>query len=260
MTRSRVTERSRRDGPTAGCPLPHRALAVVVGGDGDGHQGLEVKLLGAVGVQRLGRSVAQAKRSMPSRVWWHLYPVMSGKGDADSARTGGNNVSGEGSMSQDSFWKNNPDLMMTRAKELGRLVEHLDAERRDGAWREGTSVAVPVLLSLAVEIGLKAWHRSEGKRSHVKTHDLLVLFDGLGENTRKLLEDRMPEVAGPMPDWPIYPGIRNALRQNNNVFTEWRYAHEHDALFAETGVLKAALAAIVEAYFVRGLRRPVLGR
>ena len=153
-------------------------------------------------------------------------------------------------MTRDSFWKNNPELMMIRANELGRLVEHLDAERRDGVWHEGTSIAVPVLLSLAVEIGLKAWHRKEGKRSPVKSHDLLELFDGLGENTRRRLEDKMPEVPGPMPDFPTYPGIRNALRQNKDIFTEWRYAHEHDALYAETGVLKAALKAIVDAYFV----------
>ena len=117
-------------------------------------------------------------------------------------------------MTQDSFWKNNPELMMIRAKELGRLVEHLDAEQRDGVWHEGTSVAVPVLLSLAVEIGLKAWRRREGNRSPVKSHDLLELFDGLGENTRRRLEDKMPEVPGPVPELPIYPGIRNALRQN----------------------------------------------
>ena len=163
-------------------------------------------------------------------------------------------------MTRDSFWKNNPDLMMIRAKELGRLVEHLDAERSDGVWLEGTSVAVPVLLSLAVEIGLKAWHRREGSEAPVKTHDLLELFDGLGESTRKRLEERMREVPGPVPDWPIYPGIRNALRQNKSIFTEWRYAHEHDALFAETGVLKMALAAIVEAYFVEVPQRSVLGR
>ena len=162
-------------------------------------------------------------------------------------------------MTRESFWKNNPDLMMIRAKELGRLVEHLDSEQRDGVWREGTSVAVPVLLSLAVEIGLKAWHRREGNESPVKTHDLLKLFDGLGESTRKRLEDRMPEVPGPIPDWPHYPGIRNAMRQSKDIFTEWRYAHEHDALFAETGVLKTALAAIVEAYFVEVPQRPVLG-
>lgn len=59
-------------------------------------------------------------------------------------------------MTRDSFWKNNPLLMMIRANELGRLVEHLDSEKRDGAWLEGTTIAVPVLLSLAVEIGLKA--------------------------------------------------------------------------------------------------------
>ena len=153
-------------------------------------------------------------------------------------------------MTRDSFWKNNPHLMMIRANELGRLVEHLDAEQRDGVWREGTNVAVPVLLSVAVEIGLKAWHRREGNESPFKTHDLLELFDGLGENTRRRLEDKMPEVPGPMPEWPIYPGIRNALRQNKDIFTEWRYAHEHDALTAETGVLKAALKAIVDAYFV----------
>jgi len=163
-------------------------------------------------------------------------------------------------MTQDSFLKNNPDLMMVRAKELGRLVEHLHADKRDGVWHEGTSVAVPVLLSLAVEIGLKAWHRREGNESPVKTHDLQKLFDGLGESTRKRLEDRMPEVPGAIPDWPVYPGIRNALRQNKNIFTEWRYAHEHDALFAETGVLKTALAAIVEAYFVEVPQGPVLGR
>ena len=153
-------------------------------------------------------------------------------------------------MTRDSFWKNNPELMMVRATGLGRLVEHLDAERRDGVWREGTSIAVPVLLSLAVEIGLKAWYRKEGNRSPVKSHDLLELFDGLGENTRRRLEDKMPEVPGLMPDLPAYPGIRNALRQNKNIFTEWRYAHEHNALYAETGVLKAALKAIVDAYFV----------
>ena len=153
-------------------------------------------------------------------------------------------------MTQDSFWKNNPELMMIQANELGRLVEHLDAEKRDGEWHEGTSVAVPVLLSLAVEIGLKAWHRREGNRSPVKSHDLLELFDGLGEKTRRRLEDKMPEIPGPVPEFPNYPGIRNALRQNKDIFTEWRYAHEHDALYAETGVLKAALKAIVDVYFV----------
>ena len=161
-------------------------------------------------------------------------------------------------MTRDSFWKNNPDLMMSRAHELGRLVEHLDAEQSDGVWREGTTVAVPVLLSLAVEIGLKAWHRREGNESPARIHDLLELFDGLGESTRRRLEEKMPEVPDVVPGLPPrYPGIRDALLQSRDVFTQWRYAHEHDALFAETGVLKTALAAIVEAYFVEIPQNPL---
>ena len=117
-------------------------------------------------------------------------------------------------MTQDSFWKKNPELMMIRANELGRLVEHLEAEQRDGPWRKGTFLAIPVPLSLAVEIGLKAWHRKEGNDAPVKTHDLLELYDGLGDSARRRLEEKMPEVPGVIPDWPAYPGIRHALRQN----------------------------------------------
>ena len=146
--------------------------------------------------------------------------------------------------------KNDPLHMMSRANDLGLLVEHLEAEKSDGEWRRGTFVAVPVLLSLAVEIGLKAWHCIEGSPVP-KTHDLLKLFDGLGENTRRRLEDRMPEVPSPMPDWPIRPGIRDALSQHRNLFEEWRYPYEHSALFAQTHVLQTALKVIVDELIVK---------
>ena len=153
-------------------------------------------------------------------------------------------------MTQDSFWRSNPRDMMIRAHKLGQLVERLEAEQRDGEWCEGTFVAIPVLLSLAAEIGLKAWYRIEGNPAS-KTHDLLELFDGLGENTRRRLENRMPEFPNPVPGLPpAYPGIRDALLQNRGVFTEWRYAHEHDGLIAQTAFLKTALKAIVDEYFV----------
>ena len=154
-------------------------------------------------------------------------------------------------MTQDSPFKNNPLHMMCRANDLGLLVEHLEAEQRDGEWSRGTFVAVPVLLSLAAEIGLKAWCRIEGTPGP-KTHDLLKLFDGLGENTRRRLENRMPEFPNPVPGLPpAYPGIRDALRQNRDVFTEWRYAHEHDGLIAQTPVLQTALKAIVDELIVK---------
>ena len=159
-------------------------------------------------------------------------------------------------MTREVVW--HPDLMMIRASSLRRLVEHLEAGQRDGSQFEGTSVAVPILLSLAAEIGLKAWQCKERNGPPDKTHDLLKLFDGLGENARRRLEDKMPEVPSPVAGLPpFYPGIRNALCQNKNLFVEWRYAHEHHSLFAETGVLKTALTAIVEAYFVEVPQRRV---
>ena len=116
-----------------------------------------------------------------------------------------------------------PHLMMTRASELGRLVDHLDdagmSGQRDGSRAEGTSVAVPILLSLAAEIGLKAWQCRERNGPPDKTHDLLALFDALGENTRRRLEDKMPEVPSLVARLPpYYPGIRDALSQNKNLF------------------------------------------
>ena len=159
-------------------------------------------------------------------------------------------------MTREVVW--HPDLMMIRASSLRRLVEHLEAGQRDGSQFEGTSVAVPILLSLAAEIGLKAWQCKERSGPPDKTHDLLELFDGLEENARRRLEDKMPEVPSPVAGLPpFYPGIRNALCQNKNLFVEWRYAHEHHSLFAETGVLKTALTAIVEAYFVEVPQRRV---
>ena len=157
-------------------------------------------------------------------------------------------------MTREVVW--HPHLMMIRASELGRLVDHLDdtgmSGQRDGSRAEGTSVAVPILLSLAAEIGLKAWQCRERNGPPDKTHDLLALFDALGENTRRRLEDKMPEVPSLVARLPpYYPGIRDALSQNKNLFVEWRYAHEHHSLFAETGVLKTALKAIVGAYFVQ---------
>ena len=151
-------------------------------------------------------------------------------------------------MTQDNVWKHHPLEVMYRANELGRLVEHLLAEDREGVWYEGTTIAVPVLLSLAAEIGLKAWHHREGNDPPPKTHDLLELFDSLGKNTRRRLEDKMPEIPSDMPGYPAYPGIRDALCQNRNIFTQWRYAHEHDGLIAQTSFLQTALKVIVDEF------------
>ena len=96
---------------------------------------------------------------------------------------------------------------------------------------------------------LKAWQCWERNGAPDHTHDLVELFDALGVQSQKRLEQKMPEVGSPVGGLPsIYPGMRNALTRCRSVFVEWRYAHEHNSLYAETGVLKTALEAIVEAY------------
>lgn len=147
-----------------------------------------------------------------------------------------------------------PDLMILRARSLKRLVEELkrngtESRRSDGLLFKGKFLAVPVLLSLATEIALKAWQCRERNGPPDHGHDLLKLFDGLGKNAQRRLADKMPEVPSELPGLPpYYPGLRRALCLNKDIFVEWRYSHEHLNLYAETGVLKTALTAIVEAY------------
>ena len=155
-------------------------------------------------------------------------------------------------MKHENTWL--PDLMIRRAISLSRVAEEIDksgekAEPEDALLFEGTMLAEPVLLSLAVEIALKAWQCRERSGAPDRTHDLLALFDGLGDESQKRLKDKMPEVENPVRGLPpVYPGIRNALAGCKSVFLEWRYAHEHQSLYAETGVLKTALKAIIDAY------------
>lgn len=144
--------------------------------------------------------------------------------------------------------------MMRRARDLRRVAEHLDdvssaPKPKDDRLQVGSIVTVPVLLSLATEIALKAWQCRERNGPPDQTHDLLKLFLGLGEDAQRRLSEKMPEHPPPMPGLPpVYPGMRTALSDCRNMFVEWRYAHERQHLRADTGVLKTALNAIFDAY------------
>jgi len=144
--------------------------------------------------------------------------------------------------------------MMSRARDLRRVAEHLQdlsfaPKPKDLRLQVGSIGTVPILLSLATEIALKAWQCRERNGPPDQTHDLLKLFLGLGEDAQRRLSEKMPEHAAPVRGLPpMYPGMQTALSDCRNMFVEWRYAHERRQLSADPGVLRTALNAIFDAY------------
>ena len=140
--------------------------------------------------------------------------------------------------------------MMFAARALQELVKSF----RDGvdsssnaALFEGQFIASPVLLSLSMELALKAWWARENKDGEVpKTHDLLELFDKLNEGTRTRLESAHPEIPPHLPGLqPIRRGLRSLLASNNTAFVEWRYLHERSRARFPNGEFNEALSSVI---------------
>ena len=157
------------------------------------------------------------------------------------------------------FWP--PAWMLLEAAKLGQVVEYLDAPKEGRTIGfDRSSIAVPVLLSLAIELALKAlqWNERDGRRP-AHTHDLLTLFKGLKKDTRERIEANMPEVPGIIPELPHRPGIRTALFRARTVFIDWRYPYEHPGLIVETPALKTALKAVLDVHPVQVVRGRTIG-
>ncbi len=168
-------------------------------------------------------------------------------------------VTGHQKKTTEIFW--HPEWMLLEAANLGRLVERLDTPEEGRASHfDRSSIAVPVLLSLAIELALKAlqWNERDG-RAPARTHDLLMLFKGLKKDTRERIEANMPEVPGTFPELPHRPGIRTALSRARKAFIDWRYPYEHPGLSVETPVLKTALKAILDVRPVQIVQGPTIG-
>ena len=67
------------------------------------------------------------------------------------------------------------------------------------------------MLSLALEIALKAWQRRERQGAPDRSHDLLQLFEGLEEATQKRLEAKMPPMVDPLVGETLREGLRELL-------------------------------------------------
>ena len=80
---------------------------------------------------------------------------------------------------EDACW--DPDWMIWNAKSLQHVVKELDRNGLESPQLntllfEGKFLAGPILLTLAIQIALKAWLCLERKEAPPRTHDVLKLF------------------------------------------------------------------------------------
>lgn len=155
----------------------------------------------------------------------------------------------------DPFW------VIEDAKALQRVVKELHGEgsqsvESDSLLFRGELLAEPILLSLAIEIALKAWQRRERQAAPDRSHDLLQLFKGLEEATQKRLQAKMPAMVDPLFKETIREGLRELLSSHRDAFIKWRYPYEGDdegSIFKtfETAALHQALTVLTTAYHER---------
>jgi len=124
-----------------------------------------------------------------------------------------------------------PYWVIEDAKALQRVAEELRGQdsqsgESDALLFRGKFLAEAILLSLALEIALKAWQRRERQGAPDRSHDLLQLFEGLEEVTQKRLEAKMPPMVDPWLGETLREGLRELLHSHQNAHTDWRYLYE----------------------------------
>ena len=157
----------------------------------------------------------------------------------------------------------NTDGMIWHAKALQRVAKELNSDgskspKSDLLLFSGKLVAGPILLSLAIEIALKAWQCQERQGAPDPTHDLVKLFEGLEPATQKQLQEKMPAVPDPWlgPAFMVYEGLYELLRSHRNEHTHWRYLYEDPFGKFETSELDRALTVIIGTYDKRWRSSP----
>ena len=162
------------------------------------------------------------------------------------------------------------DSMIWNAKSLQRVVEKLERNGSESPQSDllhihGRALAVPILLSLATELALKALLCLERKKDPPRIHDLLKLFEQLEPDTQEMLEARMRKVSA-FPISAAVPSIQNLnphlqemfgvrmhplryiLREHRDANMHWRFLHEQQWSRFETSEINHALTVIFSAY------------
>ena len=149
-----------------------------------------------------------------------------------------------------------PYRMIRYAKSLQDVAKHLESDMKpqsDSYLFGGKFMAVPILMSLATEIALKALKCQECKEPPKRTHDLLKLFESLSEDTQTRLEDGLPPRLDPVSlrlgvqeFCPVGAGMRKVLEYHRHSFERWRYLHEVENADYYLPALDEALTVIIE--------------
>ena len=152
-------------------------------------------------------------------------------------------------------------LIISNAKSLQCVAKELDKElygTSEGFGRAlgideydrhlylGRCIAGPVLFGLAAELALKALRCQEARKydpPHI--HDLVDLFEELGEDTQAELEATFKKLMSPK----LPPKVRDILHKNKDVFRDWRYSFEHLSLQCFTVELDELISAIIKTYY-----------
>lgn len=150
------------------------------------------------------------------------------------------------------FWIWQSYRMMETAKGLHRVADEMykseNSPDSDRILFSGKFVAVPVLMTLAMEIALKAWQCRERNGEPDRKHDLLELFESLDETTQARLQERALEylhpTLGPMFS-PDRSGLEWVLWAHREVFRRWRYSYEMRNGNFETGHFNMALTVVI---------------
>ena len=154
-----------------------------------------------------------------------------------------------------------PYRMIENAKSLQRVAKELQEKsaasiESDSLLFQGQFLAGPILLSLAVEIALKALLCQEQKKEPPRTHDLLELFQHLEQGTQESLQAHMPGLTMlpvGLPEGALYPheSLPELLWAHRDAHTHWRYMHEKLWATCRPGQLDQALTVIINSYSKR---------
>ncbi len=131
-------------------------------------------------------------------------------------------------------------LLNSELEEGARLLNAEQNPNPEIAIKASQGIPALVLLSLCIEISLKELiYQTQG--NDVKGHDLYKLFNGLDDDMRTIIREKVMERID-----ISQSDFDNTLEENAKTFMDWRYFYEKNTINGEIRFLKHFEQAIIE--------------